>query len=73
MAIRYGYSEVKDEKPGMPHPDLVALADLNLPFATDEDDSSENGPDPSVSVFDFTCVHQHKSNVHTPSCVPGWT
>lgn len=54
MAIKYGYTEVPDEKPGMPHPTLTAIADANLPFGTDEDDSTPNGPDPTVSVFDFT-------------------
>jgi len=54
MAIEFGYKEVEGEKAGVPHPDLVELANHNLPFSTDEDDSSPLGPDPFVSVFDMT-------------------
>ena len=54
LAIQYGYGAVPGEKPGMPHPVLTALADQNLLFATDEDDASNLGPDPFVTVFDFT-------------------
>lgn len=54
MAIKYGYQELPDEKPGMPHELLTMVADQNLLFATDEDDASPLGPDPFVTVFDFT-------------------
>ncbi len=54
MAIKYGYSAVPGEASGMPHALLTALADQNLLFATDEDDASNLGPDPFVTVFDFT-------------------
>jgi hypothetical protein len=54
MAIKYGYGAVPGEKAGMPHALLTALADQNLLFATDEDDASNLGPDPFVTVFDFT-------------------
>lgn len=54
MAIKYGYMEVPEEKAGVPHPILKALADHNLPFSTDEDDASPLGPDPFHSTFDMT-------------------
>ena len=54
MAIKYGYTELPDEAEGMPHEALTTLADANLLFATDEDDASPLGPDPYVTVFDFT-------------------
>jgi hypothetical protein len=54
LAIKYGYGPVDGETHGMPHPTLTALADENLLFATDEDDASNLGPDPFVTVFDFT-------------------
>jgi len=53
-AIKYGYTELPDEAPGMPHKVLTALADQNLLFGTDEDDASPLGADPYVNVFDFT-------------------
>jgi hypothetical protein len=59
MAIKYGYLEVDGEKDGVPHPGLTTVADQNLDFATDEDDSTTIGPDPFNSKFVSTSTLTH--------------
>jgi hypothetical protein len=62
MAIKYAYSEVPGEADGVPHAQLTAIADANLPFSTDEDGSGATGADPFVSTFDFTSDPQRYFN-----------
>ena len=52
LAIKYGYMEVEGEQNGLPHPALVALADHDLPFGTDEDEAS--GQEPYVATYDLS-------------------
>ena len=55
LAIKYGYMEVEGEESGLPHPTLVALADHNLPFASDEDTGAfYPAQDPYVTWWDLT-------------------
>jgi len=51
LAIKYGYMEVEGEKPGLPHPTLKAMAEHDLPFATDDELATQ---DPYVQKRDMT-------------------
>jgi hypothetical protein len=58
-AIEYGYSVLKDEISGRPHPWLAALAaqgsaNRELAFATDEDGPRTEGADPHTSLYDMS-------------------
>jgi Met-zincin/Domain of unknown function (DUF5117) len=57
-AIRYGYTAISDEKTGVQHPDLKAIASeantAEKVFATDEDSPRGDGEDPATNLFDLS-------------------